>query len=321
MIVTHNINLDLRSEYMLGIKIPQYTKDSHKLVVTVSDNGTPKTFNISNETAKFKANTPGEHYYYLDTTLTANNITITLPKEISAFAGRVQALFEISNSAENSIQATMKFYIIVTPSAYDEDAVVNSDIFTSLTQRLNQVDALITTANTKLASLNRSINEMNTLLTTTERNVTQKMAEVDTTVSNKMSSVDNTITAKMSSVDTTVSNKMDAVDTVVDNKLDSYDTAIADKIADVNTTLTDAETAVDNKLDEIDATATQRLSAFDTQVQNKLDNIDTLVQAKTAEMDALLAELDSTTTSLDWLNSTDKIIDSKIVDRGVNDNE
>ena len=312
MIVTHNINLDLRSEYMLGIKIPQYTKDSHKLVVTVSDNGTPKTFNTSNETVKFKANTPGEHYYYLDATLTANNITIILPIEITAHAGRVQALFEINNSVEHSIQVTMKFYIIITPSAYDEDVVVNSDIFTSLTQRLNQVDALITTANTKLASLNRSINEMNTLLTTTERNVTQKMAEVDTTVSNKMSSVDNTITAKMSSVDTTVSNKMDAVDTVVDNKLDSYDTAIADKITEVNTALDDAETAIDTKLDDIDTAVTQKFASVDTQVQNKLDSIESMFDAKADAFDELLAEISTTSAVTEWLSSTDRVIDSKL---------
>lgn len=152
MIVTHEISLDIKKNNSIMVQIPQYNKDTHKLVVTLTDNGQPFILPTQDYDAWLKVAGYGGNYYQeaMEFSTEDNTVSITLPESLVAFSGKHHAQIDIKHPTTHEQISTLPFYIKVPESVYTDDVVLKVYDF-------GELNGLIDNANQRLADIRASI--------------------------------------------------------------------------------------------------------------------------------------------------------------------
>lgn len=152
MIVTHEISLDIKKNNSIMVQIPQYNKDTHKLVVTLTDNGQPFILPTQDYDAWLKVAGYGGNYYQeaMEFSTENNTVSITLPESLVSFSGKHHAQIDIKHPTTHEQISTLPFYIKVPESVYTDDVVLKVYDF-------GELNRLIDNANQRLADIRASI--------------------------------------------------------------------------------------------------------------------------------------------------------------------
>jgi len=163
MMITHEFSVDVKQEKMNVVRIPQYSKDTHQLIITLLDNGQVIPISSSEYKAYLKIAGAAGNFYYVQSTIEDDKVKVILSDNITAFSGRHKAQIDITsitdeNSASQETRlCSMPFIIYVLESVYSDDEVIASDDYQALTELLANAQGLINRLTAALEVMQTSV--------------------------------------------------------------------------------------------------------------------------------------------------------------------
>ena len=159
MVIIHELTLDLKKNNTYILQIPQYNKNTHRILVTLTDDGQPFTI-PDGFNAYFQMHGQGDNYWLKNATITNNKVQYTLLQSMVGGTGRHSAQIVLSNDNTSSPQqiSTFPFYIKVTDAVFSEDTIVHAEQFDVLNNRLHVVDEKIAEAEAVINTARTTIN-------------------------------------------------------------------------------------------------------------------------------------------------------------------
>jgi hypothetical protein len=134
-----NIELDVHKSNYVSIYAKQYDTNTRNIYISLLDNGVPITI-PSNLIARVRGTKKDKTIFIKDCSIINNIVLLELKDQMLTVYGRVICdigLYETTNTGnpkDDKLLSSSIFYINVDKAAYDENAVISSNEFLTLTE-------------------------------------------------------------------------------------------------------------------------------------------------------------------------------------------
>ena len=133
MIFSHEITLDIAINQIKTINIKQYTKDSLKLHVNLTNRGEPFQASKQLLLCYFKMETPDKKHILTNGNIRKDgSVDISIPEKACLSAGSGTAELVFVETENETVFATMNLYVNIVASSYQNNNVTSSDDFDAL---------------------------------------------------------------------------------------------------------------------------------------------------------------------------------------------
>lgn len=134
------LTLDFVKDTIKSVLVKQYDKNTRFIIVKCSENGVIKNIDKS-LICNIKILTPDDRAIYNTCEILSDgSIKVPLTESALYSSGVAKAELNIIDSKGSSRIATMTFQIIIKPSVYKDDRVIDSDEFSALTELFEKAD-------------------------------------------------------------------------------------------------------------------------------------------------------------------------------------
>lgn len=134
------LTLDFVKDTIKSVLVKQYDKNTRFIIVKCSENGVIKNIDKS-LICNIKILTPDDRAIYNTCEIISDgSIKVPLTESALYSSGVAKAELNIIDSKGSSRIATMTFQIIIKPSVYKDDRVIDSDEFSALTELFKRAD-------------------------------------------------------------------------------------------------------------------------------------------------------------------------------------
>lgn len=275
MIITHELSLDVKKNNTKIVQIPQYNKDTHKLVISLTDDGQSLTLPTQDYDAWLKIAGYGGNYYQLAMEMSTENntVSIVLPESVVAFPGKHNAQIDIKNPTTHEQVSTLPFYIKVPDSVYSDNVVIKVGNFGKLNRlidrannQLEGIQTVIDAANDDIAACNQALENINSEFTSFQ---TVSGNAIDTFNTNS-SQLLTDIRDEADDLETDINGKASAQRTTIRS---DADTLLATIRSEANTLEGTITTEASDQRDDIQDAADALMSTINTNANTRLQEI------------------------------------------------
>lgn len=275
MIITHELSLDVKKNNTKIVQIPQYNKDTHKLVISLTDDGQSLTLPTQDYEAWLKIAGYGGNYYQLAMEMSTENntVSIVLPESVVAFPGKHNAQIDIKNPTTHEQVSTLPFYIKVPDSVYSDNVVIKVGNFGELNRlidrannQLEGIQTVIDAANDNIAACNQALENINSEFTSFQ---TVSGNAIDTFNTNS-SQLLTDIRDEADDLETDINGKASAQRTTIRS---DADTLLATIRSEANTLEGTITTEASDQRDDIQDAADALMSTINTNANTRLQEI------------------------------------------------
>ena len=139
---TQNLVTDFCRDNTPSVILKQYDKDSRFIIVRCTENGVFKKLDNKSMDCKIKVLTPDNRAIYKGSDvceiLDDGTIKVSITEGMVYTAGVARAELNVIDNSTNAQLSPMTFNMIVKPSPYGDDRVIDSDEFSALTELINK---------------------------------------------------------------------------------------------------------------------------------------------------------------------------------------
>ena len=258
MIVTHEISLDIKKNNSIMVQIPQYNKDTHKLVVTLTDNGQPFILPTQDYDAWLKVAGYGGNYYQeaMEFSTENNTVSITLPESLVSFSGKHHAQIDIKHPTTHEQISTLPFYIKVPESVYTDNVVLKVYDFGELNRLIDNANQRLADIRASIVAGNEAIERINTNFDTWQQESSSALNTFNTNAQTALDAFSNE--NETGSADQLLSNIRSEADTLkttingeATTQRTNIETAASDQRGDIQDAADAQYTAIQTRADEV----------------------------------------------------------------------
>lgn len=294
MIVTHEISLDIKKNNSIMVQIPQYNKDTHKLVVTLTDNGQPFILPTQDYDAWLKVAGYGGNYYQeaMEFSTEDNTVSITLPESLVSFSGKHHAQIDIKHPTTHEQISTLPFYIKVPESVYTDDVVLKVYDFGELNRLIDNANQRLADIRASIVAGNEAIEKINTNFDTWQQESSSALSTFNTDTADALDTFATDSTAAINSFNTNGASAISTFNVNAQTALDAFsnenETGSADQLlSNIRTEANTLETTINgeattqrgNIQDAADTLMSTINSNASTRLQEIQDEADQIVDA------------------------------------------
>ena len=286
------ITLDFCRNNVQTVYVKQYDKKSRFIIVKCTDNGKFITLDKNSMACNIKILTPDNRAILSSCEILSDGtVKVELTESALFSSGVANAELFIVNTNESQRLGTMKFRLIIDPSVYSDDRVIDSDEFSALTELIEKAskdytyitteakksadEAKVSETNAKKSETNAKSSETNAESSASKAKTSEtnaKASEINSTISEKnaktyMENASISAITASSKADEAVASANSA--SASENTINIKVVEINQKVNDVESIKSDIQNIASDVSDMRDAVAEDKTTIEDT-IKNSL---------------------------------------------------